>query len=132
MTTSNCGLAACVAAVCLAVTQPALAGPGEDPVTITKRVQYLQLPAQDRVASTSIRYSKGGGLPDDTQAKITRYTAQAYVPNPSGISTGKDVVNSVRTNGTQTTCTQAVANTTGGASGDQVVVVTGDLINICN
>ena len=130
-------MAAFAATMLWAAAGLAYAGPGEDPVVIGNKVQYLQLPTQAPARSTSITYNRGG-VPDDMQAKIARYSAQAYTPTPTGISTEKDVVQSVRTNGTQTTCVQGLAPTTptqggsAGVSGEQVVVIRGDLINICN
>lgn len=132
MNALNYRMSACAAVILSVMAIPIHAAPGEDPVVIGNRVQYLQLPTQAPARSTSITYNRGG-LPDDMQAKIARYSAQAYTPTPSGISTEKDVVQSVRTNGTQTTCTQGVASgASTSPSGDQVVVIRGDLINICN
>ena len=110
-----------------------LAGPGEDTVTITNRVQYLQMPTAPRAVSGSIRYDRG--LSDDVQAKLARYSAQAFAPAQTGVATERDVVQAVKTNGTQVTCTQSVnpvVPTSGPATGDRVVVIRGDLINICN
>lgn len=113
------------------------AAPGEDPVTITGRVTYLQLPTSPLARSGNLEYRKD--MPDDMAAKVSRYTAKAYTPNTGDIKTEKDVVQSVQTNGTQTTCYQSVGSVSA-ASGqgvkttgkDQVVVLRGDLINICN
>lgn len=132
MNALNYRMSACAAVILSVMAVPIYAAPGEDPVVIGNRVQYLQIPTQAPARSTSITYNRGG-LPDDMQAKIARYSAQAYTPVPTGISTEKDVVQSVRTNGTQTTCTQGIASgASTSASGDQVVVIRGDLINICN
>ena len=114
------------------------AGPGEDPVTITSKVVFTLGPMAPTIKSTDINYNRG--IPDDVQAKIARYSAQAHTSNSTGISTERDVVQSVRTNGTQTTCVQSVGSnsivTPGGGSvtvsGDQIVVLRGDMINICN
>jgi hypothetical protein len=125
------------ALVVILAPMAALAAPGEDPVTITGRVTYLQLPTAPVTRSGSVQYRKD--IPDDVAAKISRYTAKAYSPNLGQIKTEKDVVQSVQTNGTQTTCTQSVGSVSApGGSGiqttnnDQVVVLRGDLINICN
>ena len=74
----------CGALMLAALALPALAGPGEDPVSITGKVQYLQVPTAPRTVSGSISFTRG--VPDDMQAKIARYTAQAYSPNTGGIS----------------------------------------------
>lgn len=95
-------------------------------------------PMAPTAKSTDINYNRG--IPDDVQAKIARYSAQAFTSNSTGISTERDVVQSVKTNGTQTTCVQSVGSnaitTPGGGSvtvsGDQIVILRGDMINICN
>ena len=113
--------------------------PGEDPVTISKPVSYLQLPTVRQQPSGDIHYTET--LPSDIAAKVGRYTAEAYAPTPgSNVKTERDVVQSVKTNGLYTTCNQSVASTTGAAasgsrtpnSQDQIVVLRGDMINICN
>ena len=123
----------CGALMLAALALPALAGPREDPVSITGKVQYLQVPTAPRTVSGSISFNRG--VPDDMQAKIARYTAQAYSPNTGGILTENNVVQSVHTNGTQTTCTQSIVPTGAsngvGGTGDQVVVLRGDVINVC-
>ena len=113
-----------------------LAAPGEDPVQINSRVSYLQLPTGPRAVSASIQHRTG--MPDDAKAKIAHYVAKAYSADTSGISTEKDVVSSVQTNskGGGITCVQSLQPTTAGPRGgmgkDQVVVIRGDLVNICN
>lgn len=109
------------------------AAPGEDPVAISGRVTYLQLPTAAAVRSTSIQYVQS--MPDDAAAKISRYTAKAYSPSLGQIKTEKDVIQSVQTKGTQTTCYQSigsVAAPNGLGNNEQVVVLRGDVINICN
>lgn len=111
----------------------ALAAPGEDPVTISGRVTYLQLPTAAATRSTSIQYQQQ--MPDDAAAKVSRYTAKAFSGNLGQIKTEKDVVQSVQTKGTQTTCYQSIGSTTGpstGSNNEQIVVLRGDVINICN
>ena len=113
--------------------------PGEDTVSLTKPVTYLQLPTAKRAPSGNISYTQD--LPSNIAAKVGRYTGEAYAPKVgSNVKTERDVVQSVKTNGLYTTCNQSVASTTGSAgpgglkpgSGDQVVVLRGDVINICN
>ena len=123
----------------MSVASLAQAAPGEDTVTISKPVTYLALPTMPRAPSGSIRYTQD--LPPGTAAKVGRYTADAYAATPSSnVKTDRDVVQSVKTNGLYTTCNQSVASTTGPAgpggtslnSQDQIVVLRGDMINICN
>ena len=110
--------------------------PGEDPVRISGRVSYLQMPTAPRSTSASIVYRTG--MPDDAKAKIAHYVAKAYSANTDNVKTNKDVVSSVQTNSMGgTTCVQAIQPSTTAASPsgvmgqDQVVVIRGDLVNIC-
>lgn len=114
----------------------ALAAPGEDPAQIIGRVSYPQMPTAPRPGSTPIIHKTG--MPEDAKAKIAHYIARAYAPTTegSGVKTEKDVVSSVRTNSMGgVTCVQSVQSTPTGSSGrmgeDQVVVIRGDLVNIC-
>ena len=111
----------------------ATAAPGEDPVTISGRVTYLQLPTAAATRSTSIQYQQQ--LPDDAAAKISRYTAKAYSANIGQIKTEKDVIQSVQTKGMQTNCYQSIGSTTApstSGNNEQIVVLRGDVINICH
>lgn len=122
---------------CLALLLPlvAVSAPGEDPVTISGRVTYLQLPTAPAARSSSLEYRRD--IPDDIAAKVSRYTAKAFSPNIGGIQTEKDVVQSVQTNGTQTTCYQSIGSVSAAGkpniqNNEQIVVLRGDVINICN
>ena len=115
-------------------TTCALAAPGEDPVHINGKVSYLQMPTAPRSLSSGIVYKTG--MPDDAKAKIAHYVAKAYSANQGNVKTNEDVVSSVQTNSMGgTTCVQSVQPTPAGAGGlmgqDQVVVIRGDLVNIC-
>ena len=110
--------------------------PGEDPVQIQSKVTYQMAPNPIVNRSTAINMQMGMSGAD--QAKIARYTAMAYAATP-GVLTDKDVVNAVHTNGMNTTCTQSVGSNivpaTGAASllaTQQIVVLRGDLVNVCN
>lgn len=113
----------------------ALAAPGEDPVQINGKVNYLQMPTAPRSVSSGIVYKTG--MPDDAKAKIAHYVAKSFSANTDGIKTEKDVVSSVQTNSLGgVTCVQTVQPSAPSARGtmgqDQVVVIRGDLVNICN
>lgn len=116
----------------LAFAGLAAAAPGEDPVVVNNRVSYLQLPTA-RPAGSSAMVQRTD-LPDNSKAKIARYIAKSYAPDTQGMQTEKDVVSSVRTSGTRTTCVQSLAPSGGvqQPGSDQVIVVRGDLVNICN
>lgn len=113
--------------------------PGEDTVHISKPVTYLQMPTLRPTPSGDIHYTQS--LPSDIAAKVGRYTADAYSDHTkSNVKTDRDVVQSVKTNGLYTVCNQSVGSTIGPASPrgtalnnqDQIVVLRGDMINICN
>ncbi len=113
----------------------AMAAPGEDPVQISGRVSYLQMPTAPRSLSGNIVYKTG--MPDEAKAKIAHYVAKSFSADTTGILTGKDVVSSVQTNSVGgITCVQTVQPSASGAGAtmgqDQVVVIRGDLVNICN
>lgn len=125
--------ASTLAALCTPLL--AVSAPGEDPVTINGRVTYLQLPTAPAARSGNLEFRKD--IPDEMAAKVSRYTAKAFSPNLGNIKTEKDVVQSVRTNATQTTCYQTIASTSGAGSqgmkdNEQIVVLRGDVINVCN
>ena len=120
----------------LAMTAFAQNAPGEDPVQIQSKVTYQMAPNPIVNKSTAINMQMGMSGAD--QAKIARYTAMAYTATP-GVLTDKDVVNTVHTNGMNTTCTQSVGSNVVPGSGaasllatQQVVVLRGDLVNVCN
>ena len=127
-----------VALALLAAGSIAQTAPGMDTVTISKPVTYLQVPTARVAPSGDIHYDQT--LPDNLSAKVARYTAKAYSSYDTNVKTDRDVVQSVKTNGLQTTCTQSVGSVTApaGANGltmnsqDQIVVLRGDLVNICN
>lgn len=109
--------------------------PGEDPVTINSKVTYQMAPNPIVNKSTDIIMKKG--LSGADEAKIARYTAMAYAPTPD-VLTDKDVVSTVSTKGVYTTCVQSVGSNTAPTSAGatvlaapQVVVLRGDLVNVC-
>lgn len=113
----------------------AASAPGEDPVILNGRVTYLQLPTAPVARSGNLEYRKD--VPDEIAAKVSRYTAKAFSPTLGNIKTEKDVVQSVQTNASQTTCYQSIGSVSGeGARGiqdrEQIVVLRGDVINVCN
>jgi hypothetical protein len=75
-------------------------------------------------------------MPDDAKAKIAHYVARSYSADTGNVKTNKDVVSSVQTNSMgATTCVQSIQPSApqpgGGMGQDQVVVIRGDLVNIC-
>jgi hypothetical protein len=118
---------------------PALAGtPGEDTISISGFKPTAP------GAGSGQSGLKGGLDPSDVmpawlRAKATRYTARAYAENTQGINTDNQVVQNAQNNGMSKTCVQEVGSntSTSGAPGtgargqQQIVVLRGDLINIC-
>ena len=111
--------------------------PGEDPVILTKRIG-LQMQLDGGVARS--KPLDNGEMPASMRAKVARYEAKANSGVAPGISTDADVTRETTSDGFQKTCVQAVGSTTtaAGAGGrvisgnnQQVVVLKGDLVNIC-
>ena len=115
--------------------------PGTDPVRLETKVTIQGLPNGPAPRSGNI--GQPAEIPPWQRAKIARYEAKAFSGNRGNILTEKDVINTNTTDGFKTTCTQSIgSNTTPSGSaittgagfkpGDQIVVLRGDLVNICN
>lgn len=128
-------LAAAAGALLCCAQAVAQHGPGEDPVVLEKKVNIQMLPMG--AAPRSGYISPSAEMPDWQRARISRYEAKAFSADPGDILTNKDVTSSVTSDGFRTTCTQTIGSTAGattpaGSPRDQVVVLRGDLVNICN
>lgn len=116
----------------------AQSAPGEDPVVLTQKTVPTGLPLNNQPRSTGL--DRSTDLPAWMRAKVSRYTAKAYSADTRGIVTEADAVTSASADGFRRTCTQEIATrTTGQNAGrygpqaqDQIVVLRGDLVNICN
>ncbi len=118
----------------------AQSAPGEDPISLQNRVSIQMLPLGGAPKSTSINFSTD--IPEWQKARISRYEAKAFSGNKGDILTEKDVVNTATSDGFKTTCTQSIGSTAAPTAGittgagvkptQQVVVLRGDLVNICN
>jgi hypothetical protein len=113
--------------------------PGTDPVRIESKVILQGLPNGPAPRSGNI--GPPAEIPPWQRAKIARYEAKAFSGNRGNILTEKDVVNTNTTDGFKTTCTQSVGSNTAPAGittgngfkpNEQIVVLRGDLVNICN
>lgn len=135
--TFMCGLCA----VALQTSPAALAqnAPGEDPIRIDARVVIQGLPFGQAPRSGYVNPS--ADMPAWQKARVARYEAKAFSGNKGDILTEKDVINTANSDGFKTTCTQSigsVVNSPGITTGagfkpnQQVVVLRGDLVNICN
>ena len=116
------------------------AAPGEDPLVFSNPVQFASAPGARFQASGNMDASLQ--LPAWMKAKMTRYTAKAFsaTADDGSIYTDSDVINTVQNTGFKTTCIQEVGSNSGDAAmgtrygpgqRDQVVVLRGDLVNIC-
>lgn len=110
-------------------------GPGEDPVVLEQKINIQMLPFGASPRSGYI--APPAEMPDWQRARISRYEAKSFSGDPGDILTNKDVVSTKSSNGLKTTCTQSIGSTApqttaAGAPREQVVVLRGDLVNICN
>ena len=131
------GIQATVLSIALP-TQAQLA-PGEDPIALQQRVNYNMLPLNNAQRSTVMSNSQE--VPGWLQAKLARFQAKAFSADTAGIITDESVMTTTTNEGLRKVCTQEVGsntNTTGPSSGrygpqhdPQVVVLRGDLVNIC-
>lgn len=114
--------------------------PGEDPVVLSKKLIVQMQPTGP--VSPSIGLDNNGATPSWLRARIARYEAKAFSQDTTGVLTNNDVVTTATAQGMQKTCVQEVgsntlsSSTTGAArygpnQGPQVVVLRGDLVNIC-
>ena len=124
-----------LAAVGSCAVSSAQSAPGEDPIQLQNKISIQMLPMGGPPKSGSINFATD--MPDWQKAKISRYEAKAFSANTDGILTEKDVVNTASSDGFKTTCTQSIGSTSGSTGAgvkptQQVVVLRGDLVNICN
>ena len=110
--------------------------PGEDPVILTKRISVQMLPIGGARASTSL--GSQTGMPAWMQAKVARFEAKANSDQASEMLTDSDVTRSAGSDGFKKTCIQEVGSNTvqtpgkfGLSNTQQIVVLKGDLVNIC-
>ena len=113
--------------------------PGEDPVVLSKRIGVQMLPLGN--ARDSSQMSLPTELPASVKAKIARFEAKFNADQTTkGMSTDADVTQSATSDGLKKTCIQEVGSNTLPASAggskvgpgnQQIVVLRGDLVNIC-
>ena len=114
--------------------------PGEDPVRIQTKIVIQMLPVAGAPRSGYI--DPASGIPAWQKARIARYEAKAFSGNTGDILTERDVINTTHSDGFKTTCTQTIGSAptvtgtglpgVGAKPTQQVVVLRGDLVNICN
>jgi len=113
--------------------------PGEDPVYLNQKVVVNMLPVNNTMRSTPLQNLTG--VPAWMDARIAKFQAKAYSIDTTGIYTDSDVKTTTMTDGFRKTCIQDVGSTIAAASNsvgkfgampqDQIVVLKGDLVNIC-
>lgn len=113
--------------------------PGEDPVYLKEKVVVNMLPINNTMRSTPLQNS--AGVPAWMDARIAKFQAKAYSVDTTGIYTDRDVKTTTITDGINKTCIQDVGSSIAAASNsagkfgampqDQIVVLKGDLVNIC-
>ena len=125
-----------VASLLCAASARAQNAPGEDPLVLTKRISVQMLPIGGARPSTSLDAQTG--MPAWMQAKVARFEAKANSDQGSDILTDSDVTRAASSDGLKKTCIQEVGSNTvqtpgkfGLSNTQQIVVLKGDLINIC-
>jgi hypothetical protein len=112
--------------------------PGEDPVILSKRVTVQMLPIGG--GKTSAPMQNVADMPAWIKAKVARYEARFNSEQTEGMATDANVTRTATSDGLKKTCIQEVgSNTVAPASNggrvspnnQQIVVLRGDLVNIC-
>lgn len=112
--------------------------PGEDPVILGNRIGVQMLPIANGRLSAPM--NNKNSMPAWLDAKVVRYEAKSNSETPTGLITDSDVARSASSDGFKKTCIQEVGsitttqtNSAKSATGNnqQIVVLRGDLVNIC-
>lgn len=112
--------------------------PGEDPVILSNRIGVQMLPFANARLSTPM--NNKNSMPAWLDAKVVRYEAQSNSAITTGLITDSDVARSASSDGFKKTCIQEVGSTTTTqtnsakstvGNNQQIVVLRGDLVNIC-
>lgn len=113
--------------------------PGEDPVLVAKQIQRNMVPSSQGVSSPQPAFVE---IPAWMDAKLARFQAKAFAADTSGIWTDENVITSYSKDGLRKVCTQDIGsnstinasqsfNRYGPRADSQIVVLRGDLVNIC-
>lgn len=112
--------------------------PGEDPVVLGKKLIVQMMPTAP--LPTPGHLDGDNTTPSWLRARIARYEAKAFSADTTGILSNNDVVTTANAEGMQKTCVQEVGSNIlsssstaryGPNQAPQVVVLRGDLVNIC-
>lgn len=131
--------ALCIGTFCALLPLMGQAAPGEDPLVLSRPVEYMALPLPKLVPSGAL--DPDADIPSSIKAKIVRYEAKAFnAPSQADdVLTNNDVQVSTAEQGMRKTCVQQVGSTTtntafnrfGPSTQPQMVVLRADLINVC-
>lgn len=126
----------------LGYTLHAHSAPGEDTIQLKGPVKYVLSPGGQPPTSSGM--DGPNDIPAWMRARMTRYIAKAYsaTAEDGSIYTNSDVVTTMQTEGLRKTCVQEVGSNTvpvdgslgnryGPTAREQVVVLRGDLVNVC-
>lgn len=131
----------CCAAVAAALVSSLAAAqaPGEDPVVLNRRVGVQMQPTPQPPKSGDINNTTD--MPAWMRAKVARYQARSLTMQDE-ILTDVDAVTTSAAQGLRKTCVQEIGSNTqanntpgmkyGPQQKEQIVVLRGDLVNICN
>jgi hypothetical protein len=131
--------AATLTASCLmASTAWADNAPGEDPVILSKKITVQMSPMANKNPSSPM--DGANDMPAWLKAKVARFEAKSNANQTAGMLTDTDVTRTATSDGFKKTCIQEVGSSTAdtstagsrsGTGGQQIVVLRGDLVNIC-
>ena len=116
----------------------AQSAPGEDPITLSKQTKFDARPTAASPQSTGL--DPLFGLPGWLHARVSRYEARAYSDITGNVLTENDAVTTASAQGLKKVCVQEVGSTASDSTGfgkygpkgaPQIVVLKGDLVNIC-
>lgn len=127
-----------VAALLLVAGSAWAQAPGEDPVVLQNKTRVDMLLGPP--AAKSEADQRNPGMSALLRARVARFESKAIAADGKdpNIKTERDVINTATSQGTRRTCIQEVGGATvpagsqyGPKGPEQVVVLRGDLINVC-
>ena len=113
--------------------------PGEDPMVINQKIQRNMVPMNTGMNAPQPAFQE---IPAWMDAKLARFQAKAFAADTTGIWTDENVSTKYTQDGLRKVCTQDIGsnsvvnasnsfNRYGPKADAQVVVLRGDLVNIC-
>ena len=139
LTTASIAAFAALAGCLMAPAAWADNAPGEDPVILSKKIAIQMSPVASRNPSSPMETT--ADMPAWLKAKVARFEAKSNANQTAGMTTDADVTRTATSDGFKKTCIQEVGSTTAdtsptagsrsGTGGQQIVVLRGDLVNIC-